>query len=572
MTRYQQDILLQLTKQHQQKQQQQQKEQSQEQLAKDGIEAEVSRVLKPNASETSTNSNVEMVSQAKTSECIEEKYPAENVVKLLSGKETEVRVNYPAMSIRHGNVCVPALMQGSQQVLTNETGLDPNQFVFATKELFELQKNAELSGSKYEKEKEQRVADEREITTAANPFEKHINKEGGEERAEHTHCNETSHAINVLLMNKGTVEAAKDMLTVTVKESQLSSAKTNEAEEGSLESVAKNPVEKFQTGIHISTLRRRKQCKSPGGASAESPIVKTPKKKVKTNCSPTASNFKNALACGRPDASRCGENTNNARSLIVCKKKEKKKRPSKSSKGEKKSSSFTMVKGTFGKDELAACAASSLTPEKGAGENVGPYDQTKESVARDEKMVGTTTVIKKKYSTTPVSKKLNSRRRASGEAVEYALESEDQTLAHPIPLTHDNPKTELENLDKKTEILMVTKKMTLNDLIDSIEDENLRSAIVEDRENLEQERKERLHFYDEQIEEMKNRLRVYTTLESLAEQIADIRSSSEKKSSRTNHSKTHIEDIALDMIHLAWKNYYSLENTADCFIGIGGNK
>ena len=102
----------------------------------------------------------------------------------------------------------------------------------------------------------------------------------------------------------------------------------------------------------------------------------------------------------------------------------------------------------------------------------------------------------------------------------------------------------------------------LSELVDTIQDVNLRSAIEEDKDNLEQKRKERQKYYDKHIQEMESRLEMYNELESLAEQISEIRSS-RQSSAKKSTPKAPVEDVAMDMVHLAWQNYRMLEATAD---------
>ncbi|KAL7471709.1 hypothetical protein ACHAXS_012010 [Conticribra weissflogii] len=102
----------------------------------------------------------------------------------------------------------------------------------------------------------------------------------------------------------------------------------------------------------------------------------------------------------------------------------------------------------------------------------------------------------------------------------------------------------------------------LIDVITSINDENLRAAIEEDKQNLELKLVDIRAFYDEQIANMDSRLEVYNKLEGFAEQIAAIRSSNQPKRKKSG-AKTPVHDMAMDMLHLAWQNYRMLESTVD---------
>jgi len=106
----------------------------------------------------------------------------------------------------------------------------------------------------------------------------------------------------------------------------------------------------------------------------------------------------------------------------------------------------------------------------------------------------------------------------------------------------------------------------LDSILDSLADENIRSAVIEDRENKQAKRKETQQIYENQIKEMESRLGMYTKLEGLAKQIAKDRSENEAKNSRTKSSKS---EVALDMIYLSLKNYRMLEDTSDRHLGIG---
>ncbi|KAL3822912.1 hypothetical protein ACHAXA_010695 [Cyclostephanos tholiformis] len=104
----------------------------------------------------------------------------------------------------------------------------------------------------------------------------------------------------------------------------------------------------------------------------------------------------------------------------------------------------------------------------------------------------------------------------------------------------------------------------LDEAIDSLQDENIRSALQEDRENLRAKRSEMREMYDEQIREaMKSRLAMYTKLQIFARQILSVRSKSISKNSR---SSNHM-DGAIDMIHLGLRNYRMLEDMSDRLLG-----
>jgi len=154
------------------------------------------------------------------------------------------------------------------------------------------------------------------------------------------------------------------------------------------------------------------------------------------------------------------------------------------------------------------------------------------------------------------------------------------TPAHTIDLCHEteeSPAKEKPPEKKKMKGMPAEKKMPakkkeisprLDEIIDSLQDENLRSAVIEDKENNQAKRKEMQQIYENQIKEMESRLSMYTKLEGLAEQIADVRTENTAKNSRTGNS--NIEG-ALDMIHLSLKNYRMLEDQSDR-LGIGVKK
>ena len=101
---------------------------------------------------------------------------------------------------------------------------------------------------------------------------------------------------------------------------------------------------------------------------------------------------------------------------------------------------------------------------------------------------------------------------------------------------------------------------SLDKVVDSLQDENIRSALQEDREKLRTKRREMQQIYEEQIRDnMKSRLAMYTKLQILAKLIANIHSNSNSKNSRNNN---HM-DGAIDMIHLSLRNYRMLEDTSD---------
>ena len=101
---------------------------------------------------------------------------------------------------------------------------------------------------------------------------------------------------------------------------------------------------------------------------------------------------------------------------------------------------------------------------------------------------------------------------------------------------------------------------SLDEVIDSLQDENIRSALQEDRENLRTKRREMQQIYEEQIRDnLKSRLAMYTKLQILAKLIAMIRYNGSAKNSRNNN---HM-DGAIDMIHLSLRNYRMLEDTSD---------
>jgi hypothetical protein len=103
----------------------------------------------------------------------------------------------------------------------------------------------------------------------------------------------------------------------------------------------------------------------------------------------------------------------------------------------------------------------------------------------------------------------------------------------------------------------------LDKTIDSLEDENIRSALQEDRENLRAKRSEMREIEEEIRENMKSRIAMYTKLQILARQIVAVRSNGNSKNSRnSNHM-----DGPIDMIHLGLRNYRMLEDTSDRLLG-----
>ena len=117
---------------------------------------------------------------------------------------------------------------------------------------------------------------------------------------------------------------------------------------------------------------------------------------------------------------------------------------------------------------------------------------------------------------------------------------------------------------KKQPVAQTQIANSLDKTIDSLEDENIRSALQEDRENLRAKRSAMQEIYEEQIREnLKSRIAMYTKLQILARQIETVRSNGNPKNSRnSNHM-----DGAIDMIHLGLRNYRMLEDTSDCLIG-----
>lgn len=100
---------------------------------------------------------------------------------------------------------------------------------------------------------------------------------------------------------------------------------------------------------------------------------------------------------------------------------------------------------------------------------------------------------------------------------------------------------------------------SLDKVIDSLQDKNIRSALQEDRANIQSKRSDMLQIYQEQRDNMKSRLAMYTELQILSKLIAATHANSNAKNSRNNNRM----DGAIDMIHLSLRNYRMLEDTSD---------
>eukprot|EP00578_Thalassiosira_sp_NH16_P014996 CAMPEP_0181111012 /NCGR_PEP_ID=MMETSP1071-20121207/19032_1 /TAXON_ID=35127 /ORGANISM="Thalassiosira sp., Strain NH16" /LENGTH=464 /DNA_ID=CAMNT_0023194845 /DNA_START=74 /DNA_END=1467 /DNA_ORIENTATION=+ len=172
----------------------------------------------------------------------------------------------------------------------------------------------------------------------------------------------------------------------------------------------------------------------------------------------------------------------------------------------------------------------------------------------------------------------------SSTVVESAKEStiagpKDSTGAILTPATNDHvcdkAPSKIRPTLKKRRIEPTTQQISnkLDEIVDSLKDENIRSALQEDRDEIRTRRKEMQEYYEDQIKDMESRLSMYTKLECLAEEISEVRSESNSraKNSRANNSTSHIEG-SLDMIHLSLKNYRMLESNSDRLLGIDEKK
>lgn len=129
----------------------------------------------------------------------------------------------------------------------------------------------------------------------------------------------------------------------------------------------------------------------------------------------------------------------------------------------------------------------------------------------------------------------------------------------PTEKPNEQPQSTREKHHEKS--LSVAKKTLskLDQVVNAMEDKNIREAAIEDRDNYHAKRSDMQQRYEDQIKEMEERLEIYTKLEGLAEEVADLQAErGANKNSRTNNM-----DGALDMIHLSLKNYRMLEQTAD---------
>lgn len=125
---------------------------------------------------------------------------------------------------------------------------------------------------------------------------------------------------------------------------------------------------------------------------------------------------------------------------------------------------------------------------------------------------------------------------------------------------HDCAETDdrkLPSRKKRARAYLQTKEK-LDEVIDSLDDTNIQTALKEDVENAQKKRKEMQSIYKERLRQMESRLSVYTRLEGLAKQIADDTKGSRKKSRTKSRN-----DGAFDIIQLSLKNYRRLEDTSD---------
>ena len=99
-----------------------------------------------------------------------------------------------------------------------------------------------------------------------------------------------------------------------------------------------------------------------------------------------------------------------------------------------------------------------------------------------------------------------------------------------------------------------------------LDDDNIRCTLIEDKVNNQMKREDMNEVYKKCIKEVISRLKMYTKLERLAEQIAAKRMARGKKRNSSS-SDWHIEGDC-DTIRLHLRNYRMLEDEMDRILGI----
>jgi hypothetical protein len=94
-------------------------------------------------------------------------------------------------------------------------------------------------------------------------------------------------------------------------------------------------------------------------------------------------------------------------------------------------------------------------------------------------------------------------------------------------------------------------------------EKSLFSAIAEDKEHAQALREAKREYYKDQLETMRTRLEMYTKLEEVIDKIAAEESTSRQAKNSRSHSKSHIRDVTMDLIHIGLNNYRLMEDNMD---------